>query len=253
MINYLLKSRLILLLSVVLIFVVTSFSINPVYAESSGEVTEAYIEQLVDNFDMTDSQATEYAALQVNQLLEQMEGAQAAAEAGIEELKTRVGGIHKDNVRKGDAEKILSKAEAAVSDFLELSPEDHLSIIIQVGNVMPILESDGIFSASQVVATSAMSEVNKVLILPDKPDTVPSGTLFEFLAQLVRQLFRFAWVAVLVSLTVSGVYFVISFDNEERITNAKNMIIYSIVGFAFVALAFALVKAVTDIDFFAFI
>ena len=248
-----LKNRLkplgLFIVSISILFSVTSFC----YADSSGEVASAYVDQLIANFDMTESQATAYAVDQVNQLLEQMEGAQTSAEEAIAELETRVEGIHKDNTRKDDAEKALEKAQSAVSDFLEVSPSDHLSITTPPGNALPTLEADGIFSASQVVATSAMSEVNKVLVLPEKPDSVPDVPVFGFLAQAVRQLFRFAWIAILISLTVSGIYFVISFDNEERITNAKNMLVYSLVGFAFVALAFALVKAITDIDFFAFI
>ena len=44
-----------------------------------------------------------------------------------------------------------------------------------------------------------------------------------------------------------------SFDNEERHTQAKKILTYSLIGFVFVALAFALVKAITNIDFFNFI
>jgi len=75
----------------------------------------------------------------------------------------------------------------------------------------------------------------------------------DFIPQLIRQLFRFAWLAVLIAFTVSGVMLVMAHDNDENITKAKGMIYYSLIGFAFVALAFAIVKGVTDIDFFRFI
>jgi hypothetical protein len=262
------------ILSLLALFSFLFFAYPDANAETRDEAISLYAEHLLDieSLGMTEDQAYEYATDVVDQLIEQMDGDQASAKDALAELQTRVDGMHSGNTRKEDAETALETAATAVAKFVGLdatycapkgkegyskncegTTSDHISILIQVGDVMPLVEPDAIFKASQVVATEAMSEVNKIMVLPIKPEPVPDPSLFGLLAQIVRLLFRFAWVVVFVSLTVSGIYFVISFNNEERITKAKDMIIYSLVGFAFVTLAFALVKAVTDIDFFAFI
>ncbi len=63
-------------------------------------------------------------------------------------------------------------------------------------------------------------------------------------------LFRLTTLAILVSFVVSGVMLVIAYDNEENVTKAKTMLYFSLVGFAFVALAFAIVTAITKVNYF---
>ena len=75
----------------------------------------------------------------------------------------------------------------------------------------------------------------------------------DFIPWIIRTLFRFAFFAIFISFLVSGVMFITAFSTEERVTKAKNILYYSLIGFAFVSLAFAIVKAVTNIDFFGFI
>ena len=58
---------------------------------------------------------------------------------------------------------------------------------------------------------------------------------------------------ILIALTVSGVMFVTAQENDERLTKARGMLYYTLIGFAFIAFSFAIVKALTDIDFFRFI
>ena len=42
-------------------------------------------------------------------------------------------------------------------------------------------------------------------------------------------------------------------DNEEKSTKARNVLVFSLIGFVFVALAYAVIKAVTDINFFGIV
>jgi cytochrome bd-type quinol oxidase subunit 1 len=123
-------------------------------------------------------------------------------------------------------------------------------------------EDDEVFLGQIEAAQKAINDVNLYLIKPVAPGatkitgegTVPEGDIIEdFIPQFIRLLFRFASLAVLIAFVVSGIMFVVAFDNEERVTKAKQMLYYSIIGFAFVTLAFAIVKAITDIDFFGFI
>lgn len=117
----------------------------------------------------------------------------------------------------------------------------------------PYRPSDA-FNQKEKEAISAITAVNRELLSPSQPGNVPKGDVInDFIPGLIRILFRFAFFAVLISFLVSGVFFVIAFSNEQRITSAKNMLYYSLIGFVFIVLAFALVKAVTNIDFFGFI
>jgi hypothetical protein len=89
---------------------------------------------------------------------------------------------------------------------------------------------------------------------PERPGDVPETRLLEdFIPQLIRQLFRFAWLAILIAFIASGVMFVMAFDSDDRITKAKHMIYYTLIGFGVITLAFSVVKAITNIDFFNFI
>lgn len=83
---------------------------------------------------------------------------------------------------------------------------------------------------------------------------VPEGEIFaDLIPQLIKLAFKVAWVAIFVSFMMSGLYFILSLDSEERLQKAKTLILYSVIGFLIITLAFAIVKAITNIDFFAFV
>jgi len=103
-------------------------------------------------------------------------------------------------------------------------------------------------------AISAFNTVNQTLIRPGRPAAVPQGDIKEdFIPSVIRLLFRFVYLVILVVFIVSGIMLITSMEDEEKITKAKRMIYYAVMGFGIVTLAFAVVKAITDIDFFGFI
>jgi len=85
--------------------------------------------------------------------------------------------------------------------------------------------------------------------VPGSGDTTATLT-GTFIPYIVMMLFRLTTLAILVSFVVSGVMLVIAYDNEENVTKAKTMLYFSLVGFAFVALAFAIVTAITKVNYF---
>ncbi len=187
-------------------------------------------------------------------VVDSMESSQSEVVDTFSGLDKRVKDINLNDPKKDDANKQLKTAKNAVDEFDDYDAKSHLNIV-EEGADMPagVYPSESFLNAESE-AIDEMNKVNRILIGPTKPGNVPSGDLMEdFLPQLIRQLFRFAWVVVLVALVISGVMFVTSFDNEERITKAKHMIYYTLIGFVAVTLAFAIVKAITDIDFFRFI
>ncbi len=191
---------------------------------------------------------------EVNAVQSGMEAAQGDLKNAYEALEDRVDSLVKNDTRRGEANKKLGSAENRVDEFTGLQAQDNMYVQPALAGALPRVLPTAAFTLAEEAAEKALAEVNKVLIAPNRPGAVPEGDLFEdFLPQIIRQLFRFAWLAILLSFIVSGVFFVTVRDNDEQVSKAKGMIYYSLIGFAFIAFAFAIVKAVTDIDFFRFI
>ncbi|MBU1683649.1 pilin [Patescibacteria group bacterium] len=198
--------------------------------------------------------AQDYAETEVDNTIQMMEGSQAEIDDTYDALEERVNAINFNDPKKQDALNELNTAYSKVQDFKGYDPDSHLDVVSYIGGTLPQVVADDTFSGAEEKALEAMYAVNRVLIAPTRPGDVPEGDILEaFVPQVVRLLFQFASIAILIAFITSGIYLVISFDNEERVTKAKNMIYYSLIGFAFVLFAFAIVKAVTDIDFFRFI
>lgn len=168
---------------------------------------------------------------------------------GYNSLSKRVSSMNKDDPKKDNIEDLLDDAAKSANDFLCLDINNE----VEEREFGSFAESRT-FTEAEQEALSALSDVNKAILSPRRPAEVPQGDLLEdFIPNLVRLLFRFASLAVFVSFVISGLMFVAALGNEERVTKAKQMLYWTLVGFAFVTLAFALVKAITDIDFFGFI
>lgn len=141
--------------------------------------------------------------------------------------------------------------EKVINDFLCLEINE---IVEQKADGTWIFVDSSEYKQIKQNAKAAVAKINVAFVAPRRPAEVPKGDILEdFIPQAIRLLFRFASLAVFVSFVVSGLMLVMAFSNEERVTKAKQMLYWSLVGFAFVVLAFAVVKAITDIDFFGFI
>lgn len=148
-----------------------------------------------------------------------------------------------DHPKKDAIEKAMNDVRSDYEYFKDMPISGH----VDSETSLP----DGDWNNAHLKAKKAMSYVQQVYVNPLKPGNVPEGDLIEnFIPQLIRQLFRFAYLAILISFLVSGAFLVMVLDNDERLTKAKQMIYFSFIGFAFITLAFAIVKAITDIDFF---
>lgn len=239
--------------SVIIGFLLLLFFPFPTYAISQAEAENLYKTELM-KMGLKGGVAEEKAKAEIKPVLEQMKTAQADVETAYNALEKRVKGLNKNDGRKEAARAALQEAGEKVKAFTSLPGQAFLEVQKSVGGALPRVLANADFELARSQATEAMAKVNQLLIAPIRPGAVPEGDLVsDFIPQLIRQFFRFAWLAVLISFTVSGVLLVLARDNEDRVSNAKGMIYYSIIGFAIITLAFALVKAITDIDFFAFI
>ncbi len=228
------------------------FSFSQVFALNKDEAINQFQTELEKITGMTN--AGNRAENSVNALINQMEGEQYDIHMAIKNLESQVLSLTKKSNRKDEALTDLDNAKTVVSEFDDLDASEHIRVQTGLAGTLPYVLSDDVFSAKKDEANALIRNLRRTIINPDRPGSVPEGDIVsDFIPQIIRQLFRFVWVAIFIALTVSGVFFVVAQDNDERITKAKSMLYLSLVGFAFVAFAFAIVKAVTDIDFFRFI
>jgi hypothetical protein len=170
------------------------------------------------------------------------------------------------DINGDDISKLLDNAKKAKNDFTSLKPEDFVN---SDGSYIDAPNEDGnlkcdkskieCFSLFEKNAIEKITIVNRFMINPVQPGakkagetgSVPKGDLTrDFIPNLIRLLFRFTSVVILISFVVSGAMFIIAYDNEEFVTKAKHMLYYSLMGFAFVTLAYAIVKGITQVNYF---
>ncbi len=176
-------------------------------------------------------------------------------------VKARVDALITDDAKKTGATTLVENTEPLVLSFMKLNVDNQIDeVTLEPSSDFNEKESEALSGDDD--NNSGVSRINIYLLSPSRPGRiagddesgVPDGDLLEdFIPGIIRILFRFASLAVLVSFVTSGIMFVMAFSNDERISKAKSMLYYSLIGFAFVTLAFAIIKAVTDIDFFGFI
>jgi len=172
---------------------------------------------------------------------------QIAVQDSFASMKARVDALLPTDTRRDSAKSMLGQAETAVNIFI------NMPVVDERLDLNPY-RSNETFNTYEKNAIISISNVNKILLAPPKPGAVPEGRITEdFIPYIIRLFFRFAYLAVFVSFVISGVMFVTAYSAEERVTSAKKILYYSIIGAALVTLAFAIVKAITNINFFGFI
>ena len=184
-----------------------------------------------------------------------MKARQEGVSGALERLEDRLKDFYlkkdspKDKLINDDGQ-LLDQAKDAKDFFTGMKVDSDASLIKKLPNGTYV--SAQIFDDAETKAYQAIAAVDKALYSPNAPGDVPQGNLMEsIIPQVVKLLFTFSYIAILISLVVSGVYLLIVYDDEEKITKARHMIVYSLVGFAVITFAFAVVTAVTDINFFS--
>jgi len=192
------------------------------------------------------------ASSEVDSLIKQMGAAQNDLDNSYSALDKRVQALRSTDPKKNPALALVKTAKSAVNAFKAMKPVEHILVFSSPAKgVAPSVSPDSDFGSGRDAAEKAIADTSLYLISPARPGSVPQGDIMtDFIPQLIRQLFRFAYLAILVSLVVSGIMWITAMDNEDKVTKAKHIIYYSLIGFAFVTLAFAIVRAITDIDFF---
>ncbi|MGL5831214.1 MAG: hypothetical protein ACRCZE_03630 [Candidatus Altimarinota bacterium] len=87
------------------------------------------------------------------------------------------------------------------------------------------------------------TKIGAVAALPDKPWNVA-------LAEIIKIMLNITGAVALVSFTAGGVMMVVSNGNQDTLDRGKKVIIYSIAGLVVVAVSYALVIGVSELQFF---
>lgn len=241
------------IIGLITLFALLLGSYNVVHAQDAASAMQAYAAELIA-MGMTETTANQKANADVTALVANMSALQSKVDFAFAGLEDRVDSLVKNDLRRDDAMDALDNAESSKDAFVGMDPGQNIFVQESIAGAPPRVSAGDAFRLAQETAEQHQSAVNRILIAPTQPGAVPAGDIVsDFIPQIIRQLFRFAWVVVLISFTVSGILLIIAHGNDEKLTKAKSMIYFTLVGFAFVALAFAIVKAVTDIDFFRFI
>ncbi len=97
--------------------------------------------------------------------------------------------------------------------------------------------------ADSSIVKDMMSEIEKWLPLPNGSI---EGELIPMFIRLILGIFSVLLTAVAI---YAGILFVGQFGNEERVTKARNYLIWSLVGIAFTALAYTIIAGILALDF----
>lgn len=112
----------------------------------------------------------------------------------------------------------------------------------------------------------AAGEISPELLLPtikynesnkDKPtklsyvNQLPGGSWQEILAAVIKLILAITGTLTLISFTVSGVMMVTARGDDDTISKARNMLLWSIVGLAVIAGSYALVTGISQLNFFS--
>lgn len=217
------------------------FTLSWAYAQSGEELYQQAVSQ------------------QANEAMQQIKD---EATLNLEFLKDRINNVPRNDARRQMAQELIGNAvsvgqiektglEKEVETLVNMNNADHIKEIPGVGNAPPTADFSDDFKLQLQKVEDGFAQVNRILLSPARPGEVPEGDIVEdFIPNLVRQLFRFGWLAVFISFVASGVMFVLAAGNDDRVDKAKKILYFSLVGFAFIALAFAIVRGVTNIDFF---
>ena len=125
-----------------------------------------------------------------------------------------------------------------------------------VGNMAPLLAvnfdsqasfpgwKDGDSKVRGVIGINATPEEG---LKGDHPDTLKSGEtkmLLYFLPTVIDLIFKIVAPIVVVMFIFSGLRFIYASGDEEELKRAKDFLLYGLIGIAFIALSYSLMKIV---------
>lgn len=102
----------------------------------------------------------------------------------------------------------------------------------------------GLTSASLALATTGVVHAQVDQGLTDADPGTVTGKLPDLIHNLINILLYIVGVAAVVMMIIGGIRYIVSGGDQQAVTNAKNTILYSIVGLVIAMLAFVAVQYV---------
>ena len=182
-------------------------------------------------------------------LLDTMKVKIESISSAYEKINNRVAKI-KDVGQKKAMDDYINTHKAPINAFTDINVDEKDSTFSDFFN-SETLTITPLFYKYERAAQDALADFNLKLIAPPDIESLPKGDLMtDFIPNFIRQLFRFTFLMIFISFVVSGVFFVTANDDEDKLSKAKRILYFSLIGFLFVTFAFAIIKAVTNINFF---
>lgn len=99
--------------------------------------------------------------------------------------------------------------------------------------------------------TSEGKQINDTSLIENLPQSQKEETYSDLFSSLTKIALGAATILVFVGLIVSGIMFVFAQGDETKLTNAKNVLVYMIIGVAIIAAAYAIVIGITNLTPFS--
>ncbi len=101
----------------------------------------------------------------------------------------------------------------------------------------------------QEIEQVLLPDINDILNSPETGVSLPSGDLItEIVPAVVTNIFFFIGFLLFIAMMVGGILLIFGRGNEEAIGKAKNIILYSLMAIAMVAMAYAIIFGIANIN-----
>lgn len=119
-------------------------------------------------------------------------------------------------------------------------------IIILFANFNPVFA----ITAEELVPQPSETDITEY------PDTgyvknLPKVDEFSFITSVIKTILGWSMILVLSALVIASINYLLARGQEEKITKAKQIIIYLLVGMAIMAAAYGIIAGFTQFEFFA--
>jgi hypothetical protein len=74
--------------------------------------------------------------------------------------------------------------------------------------------------------------------------TLPTGDVWEVISRVINVVFTIAIIVGIIAIIVGGIMFATAGGDAEKVTNARNMVLYAAIGIGVAALAWVIVQFV---------
>ena len=79
------------------------------------------------------------------------------------------------------------------------------------------------------------------------PETVVSESIIIFIGRFLSKALIFLGVLAIISLIISGAYYILSFGKEEGLSNGKRAVTWSLIGLLSILLSYSLIQGILKI------